>query len=327
MKCAIVGAGVAGLICARVLREQRHEVIVYDKGGRVGGRLASRDRDADQFDYGAQYFTARDPRFAKEVEEWVATGIAAEWQGNFARLKQGKVENETVSSPRFVGLPLMRSIGEKLVRKTEVRTSHKIDEVGHLNEKWFVAGSKRFAGSWDRFAAFDYDVIVLNMPPAQVIDLVPCGEAESVQLEPCWTVMLSFADRLEIPFDGAYIHGGPLSWVARDSSKVGRPEGERWVLQASAEWSAQNIDLSEEQALSALREEFSKQSSASLPKLTFEKAHLWRYAKPVNPLSAGFIYDAERSIGYCGDWCQGARVEDAFVSGLKLAECILASRG
>ena len=325
MKCAVIGAGIAGLVCARILREHGLEVIVYDKGRHVGGRLASRDRDADRFDYGAQYFTARDPIFKKQVDHWLQAGIVAEWVGNFARLKHGIVEVENVSSPRYVGVPNMRAVAENLVRKTEVRTAHRIDEAGRLNGKWFIAGAKGFETTWDRFAAYDYDYLVLNMPPSQAAELVPSDQLNAVKLEPCWTVMLTFSQRLDVPYDAAYVHGGPLSWVALDSSKPGRPDGDRWVLQAAADWSLQNIDMDAEAVVAALREEFARRCGASLPVNTFDMAHKWLYAKPVNALDVDFIYDSERSIGYCGDWCQGARVENAFVSGTKLAESILAT--
>ena len=39
-------------------------VTVFDKGRGPGGRLATRRADDLRFDHGAQYFTARDPRFA-----------------------------------------------------------------------------------------------------------------------------------------------------------------------------------------------------------------------------------------------------------------------
>ena len=51
----------------------------------------------------------------------------------------------------------------------------------------------------------------------------------------------------------------------------------------------------------------------------YEQAHRWRYAKTLQPLGQNFLWDEKLSIGTCGDWHIGHRVEDAFISGLSLA--------
>ena len=49
--------------------------------------------------------------------------------------------------------------------------------------------------------------------------------------------MLAFKQSLGLEFGGAFVHGSPLSWIARNSSKPGRDvEPETWVLHASSEW-------------------------------------------------------------------------------------------
>jgi len=54
-------------------------------------------------------------------------------------------------------------------------------------------------------------------------------------------------------------------------------------------------------------------------------AHRWRYALPEEPLSERCVVDGDRKLGVCGDWCGGPRVEGAFLSGLALAESLLAA--
>ena len=54
--------------------------------------------------------------------------------------------------------------------------------------------------------------------------------------------------------------------------------------------------------------------------------HRWRYASPENALDGGCLFDVERGLAACGDWCQSARVENAFLSGLLLAERIIAEK-
>ena len=70
---AVIGAGLAGIACARRLRAAGLDVGVFDQGRRPGGRLATRDGEQAAFDHGAQYFTVRDAGFAELVAEAAAS--------------------------------------------------------------------------------------------------------------------------------------------------------------------------------------------------------------------------------------------------------------
>jgi hypothetical protein len=48
------------------------------------------------------------------------------------------------------------------------------------------------------------------------------------------------------------------------------------------------------------------------------RGHRWRYA--LSPgLKEGCLWNVERHIGACGDWCADGRIEGAYLSGLALA--------
>ena len=77
---AIIGAGLAGAAAAHRLAAAGLNVLIIEKGRGVGGSMATRrSSESLTFDHGAQYFTARDPRFSTLVEGWVAAGLAAPW--------------------------------------------------------------------------------------------------------------------------------------------------------------------------------------------------------------------------------------------------------
>ena len=65
---AIVGAGLAGLACARVLFGAQHAVTVLEKSRGVGGRIATRRVGRLAFDHGAQYLMVRDAGFRDYME-------------------------------------------------------------------------------------------------------------------------------------------------------------------------------------------------------------------------------------------------------------------
>lgn len=59
MKVAVVGAGIAGLACAKRLTELGVLVEVFDKARGPGGRMTSKRTTHGYLDLGAQYFSGR----------------------------------------------------------------------------------------------------------------------------------------------------------------------------------------------------------------------------------------------------------------------------
>jgi predicted NAD/FAD-dependent oxidoreductase len=75
----IVGAGMAGLAAASVLCATDHCVVVVEKSRGVGNRLATRRIGEATLDFGAQFMTARDPRFKSAIDGWCASGVVRVW--------------------------------------------------------------------------------------------------------------------------------------------------------------------------------------------------------------------------------------------------------
>ena len=79
----VVGAGIAGIACARRMDAAGLPVVVLERGGRAGGRMASRTLHGRAVDLGAQYVTASDPGFQAVVDDWAARGLARAWTDSF----------------------------------------------------------------------------------------------------------------------------------------------------------------------------------------------------------------------------------------------------
>ena len=67
-RVAIVGAGMAGIACARTLAQAGHAVTVFERAPHSGGRTAALASPFGSFDTGAQYFTVRDARFQRALD-------------------------------------------------------------------------------------------------------------------------------------------------------------------------------------------------------------------------------------------------------------------
>src|ERR1700712_51137 len=81
---AVIGAGIAGLACARTLAKGGHELNVLENAASVGGRMTSCDTPFGSFDHGAQYFPVRDARFEKALA--TTPSSRKPWSANAVRV-------------------------------------------------------------------------------------------------------------------------------------------------------------------------------------------------------------------------------------------------
>ncbi|MCA9236610.1 MAG: FAD-dependent oxidoreductase [Planctomycetales bacterium] len=322
---AIVGAGLSGLIAARRLRESGVEPVVFDKGRGVGGRMSTRRAPhGARFDHGAQYFTVRDERFRTQLTDWLDTGVVAPWEGRIAVIEGGAIATSPIVRDRYVGVPGMSAICKSLAEGLDVRTGVRVGKLQRSGDRWRVVDD---AGT----SLGEFARVLCTAPAPQTAELLAAvpgiaQPAGSVQMHKCWAVMVEFEDPTPIDFDGAFVNDGPLSWIARDTSKPGRISldgGECWVLHGSQPWSAAHIDCSAEQVEADLLAAFFAAAQIAPAPTKYVAAHRWLYTAPVEPLAERFLRDEELGAYAAGDWCGGPRVEGAFLSGLSVAEAIL----
>ena len=352
----IIGAGIAGLSCAKTLEQAGYHVEIFDKGRNLSGRMATRRNNLSEFDHGAQYFTVKNPDFRQEVDRWIGADVAKLWSPKIAvldNLKEkeipakanqfsswvntsiGKLKslkasifstsNTGNSVERFVGVPKMTTPATFISRGLSVKKETTIDSIfirPQSYPRWSL--KSREIGLIEG----NFNIIIAAMPAPQAAELFKeispklTEISQSVKMTGSWAVMLNFEEKVNLNFDSAFINGGPLRWITRNNSKPERGVTEAWVLHATSEWSESHLDISREEATELLINEFVA-LGGSLPKQS--QAHLWRYAEAAQPLHTTFAWDAENNLGICSDWLNSGRVEGAWLSGKRLAEFIIQS--
>ena len=109
-RLAIIGAGLSGLTLASEL-DGFAEVTVFDKSPRVGGRIATRLGEDSQFDYGAQFLTARSVAFRNYLKPLIAAGHMAEWRPRVITLGgDDKPYRRDWFEPHYVAVPGMNTL-------------------------------------------------------------------------------------------------------------------------------------------------------------------------------------------------------------------------
>ncbi len=321
LRVAVIGAGIAGLSAARTLQDQGHEITVFEKSGRPGGRAATRRTEEHAFDHGAQYFTVKDERFRRYVDAWLEAGIVAPWRGQIATVTEHSITRKVSEIERYVGVPGMNAVAEHLGQGLTVQFRTRVCTLTQDGDRWqILEDSGR--------ALLDCDAVLVTTPPAQAIPLLTAAPSlvariEKVKMVPCWAVMVAFAAPLETDVDGVFVGEGPLSWSARNSSKPNRPKQETWVLHAAPEWSVDNLVLDADEVAAVLLSSFFQTLKIAPVTPVFQQAHRWRFSLAGEPLIEGCLWDDSLAIGACGDWCQGSRIEGAFLSGIAGAGRVL----
>lgn len=313
----------AGLTAARILGEHGHKVVLVEKARGAGGRMATRRQGDYRFDHGAQYFTARDPRFLKQVQSWQKSGLVASWQPRIAVVGEDRpVDPRRQVTKRFVAMPGMNAICSGLAA-----------ELDECRFDWTLQSLARTASGWTLQSTegekLQADMLLLTMPPEQVRALLVDPEVDaalaSVEMQPCWSVM-AVLDRPLLPDrDAAFINEGPLSWVASQSDRPGRPSVPAWVLHANPDWSNRFLEYEPDQVCDLLLDAARKLPIAQAFKVEFAAAHRWRYALARQPLECGALFFESKQLALAGDWCNGSRVEGAFLSGCAAAARIVAT--
>lgn len=333
-RVAVIGAGVAGLACAQRLRRAGRDVVVFDKGRRPGGRVSTRRSGGLQFDHGAQFFTARDPRFVEVVRSWVADGAAARWTGPFATLERGqRGEDPRPGAVRYVGAPGMSGVAAPLSAGLDVHSGATIERV--LQEGDTFVATMRQPGAETPMRVGPFDEVVVALPPAQAVQLLRevggAAYAEAARLSrallPSLCAMVAFEEPLPGADGGMFVVGDEaLGWAAHDGGKPGRSGAPTYVLHGTSAWSLSNFQTPPEVFAAEMVAAFARvlgREAADLPATIYVAGHRWGFALADGDPPPNKFVAAPSGISLCGDALGGGRVEGAFVSGIELADALL----
>lgn len=322
----IVGAGICGLIVAKILQDRGWPLTVLDKGRGLGGRLASRRlNDHDQvgsFDYGAQYLTVSQPAFQIWVDQWLAAGVLTPWGQHFARV-DGTIRPSNKVAYR--GYPNNRGLAQYLAKNLSVIHPVRVKGLRWQQGQWQLTG--------DNAQVWQADIVVLTPPLPQTLALLAQSQIvlpttadqglTTVTYTPCLALLALLEKPSQIPAPGGlWGIGEPLSWLACNQGKGISPQGHAVTLHASAQFSQEYFSATESEITEALL-------AAAVPWLGSTALttylHRWRYSLPLTTYPDSLFYLDQPGPLYLGGDAFGlGKIEGAVLSGQAIAEQILA---
>jgi len=301
----VVGAGIAGLLVARSLRARGVPVVVVEKSRGLGGRLATKRVGAAVFDQGAQYFTARAPRFSACVAEWRERGVVAPWPG---------------SADRFMARPSMNALGKMLAEGLEVR------------REWHVRSVRREDAAWvltvDGQPPLRAGRLVVTAPVPQALALFDGGDLpprlladlRSLRYAPCLALLFTLRGPSAVPAEGVAPSGEPVRWIA-DNTKKGIAPGVPAALTVhlGPVFSAEHYAKTAAELATLVLPGIARRLGADVADV---QVHRWKFSEPTTSHPEPSVWLPDLGVGFAGDAFGGPRVEGAAVSGLDLADRI-----
>lgn len=319
IKIAIIGAGLAGLTAANLLKKHAH-IRVFEKSRGPGGRMATRYAEEFHFDHGAQFFQAKTDEFRNFINPMIKEGIIKEWHARFVEFENSKMVSSRAwdsEVPHYVGVNGMNEIGKYLSKNIDIHYNSKVTPV---NEG---AGWKIIDEQGKSLGYFDW--VIVTAPAEQTVKLLPSNfeglsEISSIKMTGCFSLMLGFEKPLSLYFDAALVRDADISWISVNSSKPGRLESFCLLVHSTNKWADSHIEDDVQQVLDYLVNEASKVIGHDLNIASHKAIHRWRYANIGKQEGKKYFIDPKLKIAACGDWCIQGRIESSFTSSFGLCK-------
>lgn len=320
-RVAVVGAGISGVAAASALHAHGVEVVLLDRGHRVGGRMAARTLrdtglpyDGRVVDVGASYLTAAEPEFVDLVASWEARGLVRPWTDSFHVAAPSGLHGVVTGPTRYAAPGGLRSLVEDLAAGLPtVVSDHEVESVTRTARGVEVDGDP-------------FDAVVLAMPAPQAVDLLagddPSLEVlEKVRYDPVLTLVAAYEQRCWPDLDGVFVNDSAvLVFVADDGRRRG-DDAPVLVAHSGPVLAATHLD-DPASAAPLLLDALEHAVGASAKPAWFD-VRRWSLARPRAQAAADPWFDG--SIGLCGDaWGLESRVETAWTSGHVLGRRVAA---
>jgi predicted NAD/FAD-dependent oxidoreductase len=330
----VIGAGIAGLACARRLAHGGLRPLVLEEATEIGGRCATERVEEQPVDTGLPFFQGEDSEFLSALSEVDATRL----DGWPVRVEgAGSPCQPPAFGPREERLSFAEGVlvfPRHLARGLEVRSGHRILRIALRDGAFDLLDQHHRA-----FAARS---IVLALPAEHIAELLATVASSSPELAsahaliglahslPCLSVVAGYPLEAPAPaWDAAYPEsGGVIHLASHDSAKRRAPKFHVLVYQCLPRWSRLHCQEPLERWSSAVLGEAARHFGAWAAHPLWTQAQTWRIARLAGGselVSPMVVHGPEgQAAGLAGElFGASGGAEAAFVSGVRLADRLL----
>lgn len=361
-RIAIIGAGLTGLMTATLLERkfaelgQALEIDIFEKSGGVG-RLATRYKKPAnpiesgssaqdkqwQFEFGAQFFTAKSSEFQQFIQPWLAQNVITPWCAQVAQLTTTDDSTPMISfseqwgtaQPRYISSPKMTSWGRAIAKELQHTTLHYKTHVATLADSHVERNTrvKTALSDSEGNALGLFDWVIITAPTVQSNELLESSsfafqqEIAQRKMVACYTLMLGWQDSTNLPASIAEATWEVLEVAGTNqSANIGKlfiehmkPQRDKVLpsitVHADNEWSEQHVDDdidSVKATLLAAVQQILQWTDSQAP--DHIDCHRWRYAATAahSQTSPTLYSDQEKQWIVSGDWCGQGRIESCY---------------
>lgn len=335
---AVIGAGLAGLHCAQLLKQRGDRVVVVEKSRGLGGRLATRRLENSWADHGVRCLEDQGPLTRQLIQQ--AEGSLQLWTKEIFEFQPGpspateqSVGNilapSSVVHPRYAAAEGITTVAKVLARDLEIWRGQRVVSLNTVS-----ADPTTAAPTWQLTLeplsdqptrSLTAKAVAIAIPAPQALALLEpllkeglsaelVEQLQSVTYAPCITAIARYPKTYQLDASQLlwravqFPSTTDLAWVGHESSKGSSDRPPTFVFQSSAPFAQKHLDAAN---LEPLGQVLVQQAAAALcvPWLTepdLLQVHRWRYAFVQQSLPQPCLMTRQPAPLICGgDWCGG----------------------
>ncbi len=291
----LIGAGISASAFSHHLKG---DVEIYEKASRVGGRLCARNYKEFIMQFGAQYATSSNSIFDDYL---IKTGAINHTASIFIEEKNEYEEKNIWTHEQ--GMQFIANYGF-LNKKINFNS-----EVKNINQKNNLI-------NFSDGTTVDYNKLILSIPHPQALNLLGDLDYEC-SFEPCLAIGLCLDEGSSFELNAIKPNNKTISWIA-SSRFFNKQIPESVLLHLKPESSKEMYEKNKEAIINFAIENLRNFTSSNL-NIIYSDIFKWKYALTNKKMNKERYIKYSDSIYLIGDWINGPRIENAFLSGYSLA--------
>jgi len=314
----VLGSGIAGSTIANLL-SKKYSVHVFDKARGPGGRSSNkRFKNNLSFDHGVQYISPKSKLFIKYIEKLHKNKILKNWDDNHLDFTFEKKPFST----KYIGRKANNDLVKYNLKNIKQSFAAPIEKIHFKKYFWEITLKNK--------SIHQFKSLIITCPFPQLKKLAKNYLDKNilklkVQMQPNITVMLALKNQKNLPISSIKFNDDILAWAANENSKKRfKSNINLWTLQATLKWSKKTINKykTNKSIMNQLVTRFIKLTGFKKNKIIFKKIHGWKYSYNYEKTPYLSIWNKKINLGICGDWLNGPKVENAWLSANDLTKKI-----